>query len=165
LSICICVNQQLHANKGRGRGAYFSYPCPQERPNKELKPLKLRLYDNKAEVCLRIHVPRLRLHELNLGHLAHNAQTNASSKLRQFLTCRLILSIILAINVSGHGSSSGATRSATHARVSSWRSRVSWGIESPSISAKMSSMSIGKLERHRAAQGEQTKSQRTTCVV
>lgn len=41
------------------------------------------------------------------------------------LTCRRILSIILSINVSGHGSSSGAARSATHARVNSWRSRVS----------------------------------------
>lgn len=49
--------------------AYFSNPRPQERPHKEFKPLELRLYDNQTEVCLGIHVPRLRFHNLNLAHL------------------------------------------------------------------------------------------------
>ena len=57
-------------------------------------------------------------------------------------TCLRILSRTRSISALGHGSISGALLSATHARVSSCRSRVSWGIAWPSTSARISSMSI-----------------------
>jgi len=50
--------------------------------------------------------------------------------------------VTLSINSVGYGSSSGAVLSATHARVSAWRSRVPAGIEGPETEANISSMSI-----------------------
>jgi hypothetical protein len=64
-------------------------------------------------------------------------------------TCLRTLSIMRAINSSGHGRISGAQRSATQKRVSSCRSRneecEDVAVASLSTDARMSSMSIAKM--------------------
>lgn len=47
-------------------GAYLFYPRPQEAADEELEALKFRLYDDETEIGLRVHVPRLLFHELDL---------------------------------------------------------------------------------------------------
>jgi hypothetical protein len=51
------------------RKTHLLQPRPQKTPHKELEPLQLGLDDNEFEVCLRVHVPRLVLHKLNLPAL------------------------------------------------------------------------------------------------
>lgn len=63
-------------------------------------------------------------------------------KQRSNHTCRRTRPNTLSISPSGQGNNSGATRSATQARVNSCRSRVSWGTESAETSARRSSMSM-----------------------
>lgn len=51
---------------GVGREKDLGYPRPQERPHKEFEPLELGLNDYEAEIRFRVHVARLRFHQINL---------------------------------------------------------------------------------------------------
>ena len=73
-------------------------------------------------------------------------------KQKQTHTCRATLAIVLSTNSAGYGSSSGAVRSLTHARVRACKSRVSGGIRGPpETEARMSAMSSMMCRQHLAA--------------
>ena len=73
-------------------------------------------------------------------------------KQKQTHTCRATLAIVLSTNSAGYGSSSGAVRSLTHARVRACKSSVSGGIRGPpETEARMSAMSSMMCRQHLAA--------------
>lgn len=45
---------------------HLLHPRSKEAPDEELEPLELRLYHDQLEIRLRVHIPRLVLHELDL---------------------------------------------------------------------------------------------------
>lgn len=49
---------------------YLLYPRPQKTPHQKLEALEFRLYDDEFEIRLRIHIPRLVLHKLNLAAIS-----------------------------------------------------------------------------------------------
>lgn len=134
---------------------YLLNPRSQETPHKELESLKLCLYNDELEIRLRIHIPRLVFHKLNLRTISQpntlattlliSLPSSIQSKRSHIYvchTCLLILSSTLSIKASGHAKSSGATRSVTHARVNACKSRVSCGSEWAETSASRSSISM-----------------------
>jgi hypothetical protein len=128
------------------QSAYLLYSGPQEAAHKELEPLQLRLDDDQLEVRLWVHVARLVLNQLDLPTPLARRQTamlvaqGPASRCQH--TCRRIRSSTRSMRSLGHGSISGATRSATQHRVSSCRSRVSRGVASTATSARRSSISM-----------------------
>jgi hypothetical protein len=146
VNLKVDLSAQPSADTLLQQSAYLLYSGPQEAAHKELEPFQLRLDDDQLEVRLWVHVARLVLNQLDLPTPLARRQTAMLVAQRPASccqhTCRRIRSSTRSMRSLGHGSISGATRSATQHRVSSCRSRVSRGVVSTATSARRSSISI-----------------------
>jgi hypothetical protein len=142
--MCIDLEMRIRSIDDRRLETYLCYSSAEKAPHQEFEALQFRLYDDQFEARLWIHVSCLILDELNLlvwlG--ANPAVVQAPTRHGCSHTCLLNRSNTLSINPSGQASISGATRSETQQRVNSCKSRVSRGVVSTAMSARMSSMSM-----------------------